>query len=69
MGEVNQIVCIYLQATGYATKPNVQRVGLLLINHIGDSGIEMYTIFNFYHGDDLILLNILRPLFCVLTLG
>ena len=37
---------IYLQATGTCVKPDVQKVGLLL-NHIGDQGVEIYTNFQF----------------------
>ena len=37
---------IYLQATGYSEKPAAQKVGLLL-NHIGDHGIDIYTNFEF----------------------
>jgi len=34
----------YLQANGYSEKPAEQKVGLLL-NHIGDHGIDIYTNF------------------------
>ena len=37
---------IYLQACGASTKPDVQKIGLLL-NHIGDRGEEIYTNFTF----------------------
>ena len=37
---------IYLQATGTFAKPDVQKVGLLL-NHIGDRGIEILANFHF----------------------
>ena len=37
---------IYLQATGTSSKPDAQKVGLLL-NHIGDRGIEIYRNFHF----------------------
>ena len=37
---------IFLQATGASGKPDIVKVGLLL-NHIGDEGIEIYTNFVF----------------------
>lgn len=37
---------IYLQATGMSEKPSQQRVGLLL-NHIGDQGLEIHANFRF----------------------
>ena len=42
---------IYLQATGSPTQPGAQKVGLLL-NHIGDAGIEIYANFTFDEIDD-----------------
>ena len=33
---------IYIRATGSSTQPGAQKVGLLL-NHIGDAGIEIYA--------------------------
>ena len=42
---------IYLQATSMATKPSTQKVGLLL-NHIGENGIEIFTNFAFDEGED-----------------
>ena len=37
---------IYIQATGYTEKPAAQKVGLLL-KHIGDHGIDIYTNFDY----------------------
>ena len=42
---------IYLQATGSTTQPCAQKVGLLL-NHIGDAGIKIFTNFTFNEVDD-----------------
>ena len=42
---------IYLQSTGSSTQPGAQKVGLLL-NHIGDAGIEIYANFTFDEIDD-----------------
>ena len=42
---------IYIQATGSSTQPGAQKVGLLL-NHIGDAGIEIYANFTFDEIDD-----------------
>jgi hypothetical protein len=36
----------FLQATGASTKPDVVKVGLLL-NHIGDDGLEIFSNFKF----------------------
>ena len=42
---------IHLQATESSTQPGAQKVGLLL-NHIGDAGIEFFENFTFDANDD-----------------
>ena len=37
---------IYLKATGATTEPDEKKVGLLL-NHIGDEGLDIYDSFTF----------------------